>query len=967
MLMSQADTNNALIELTSREQDILGLLSKGMSDRQIADEFVFTVGTVKWYNRQIYSKLGVRNRTEAVTKAQAMGYLDGLPNNLSKAQQPDSLHNLPAQLTPFIGRKRELAEIVDLLETSTCRLLTLTGPGGIGKTRLALEAGRTIEDDVTFANGVYFVPLQPVSMPDFIVPAIADALQFPFYGEQDPKTQLLRYLGDKCFLLLLDNFEHLLEGADLLPELLDHAPGVKLLLTSRERLHLSEEWVLDICGLPFPSNQAEISLDNNASIQLFAHSARRAGYVPQAADMTAMVRICQLVEGNPLAIELSAAWSRVMSCAQITDEIVHSLDILTTTLRNTPEKHRSMRAVFEHSWSLLSEEEQRVFRKLSVFRSGFRREAAELVAGASLLTLSTLVDKSLLRIDGDGRYDVQELLRQFSHEHLETAGEMQSTIAAHSVYFLQFVTQREADIKGRRQREAFDEIEADFENVRLAWGLAVEQQNYQSLERVLESMLWFGFMCANHQRVEVLFERLGTQLIPQPDGNPHPLWVRLSPRLEWLRRLRLGYVVNRELSHARLMTCLEIVRACGDQAEIAATLFTLGWLAVRSGDTDPLPLFEESLSIFTALNDTFYQAWLRFSLGIAFYELGDLDSAIQRFRQCLDLSRGSGDAVGIGYVLFNLADVQLDSGNYAEAEGYLHEVLHFSQESRNLPIMVFSHCYLARILGLKGDLVEARKLAQTGLKLSVDHNDRRGQSEAYSTLGWIACIEGDYIEGKRLCEQSREANAHHSASFWANQGLALAACGLGHYDVADQYLQLALAQTAKQYFGQALWCLPVAALIRAARGETEAALEALALAFTCPAYATRWMESCLLITRLRANLEAELGQNVFETVWQQGLSLEVDRVVAELLHRQVERKTETLSIANRSLPDMLTERELEILGLVADEGLNNAEIAGRLFLSVSTVQWYLKQIYSKLNVHNRTKAILRARELNLLT
>jgi predicted ATPase len=256
-------------------------------------------------------------------------------------------HNLPTQSTPFIGRVKELAEIAGLLNDPACRLLTLVGPGGIGKTRLAIEAARLQQN--TFAHGVNLVSLQPVGSSDFIVSAIAEALRFQFYPGGEPKHQLLDYLREKSLLLVLDNFEHLLDSAELVSEILAYAPEIKVLATSRERLNLLEEWVLDVPGLPVPASETEMEIDDYGGVQLFLQSAQRTkvGFILTDAQKPAVTHICQLVGGMPLGIELAAVWVRALSCEEIAIEIERSLDLLATSARNVPPRHRTIR-----TWSV---------------------------------------------------------------------------------------------------------------------------------------------------------------------------------------------------------------------------------------------------------------------------------------------------------------------------------------------------------------------------------------------------------------------------------------------------------------------------------------------------------------------------------------------------------------------------------------------------------------------------------------
>jgi DNA-binding SARP family transcriptional activator/predicted ATPase len=358
-------------------------------------------------------------------------------------------NNLPVPTTPFVGRVEGLAEIARRLTDPACRLLTLTGPGGVGKTRLAIQAARTLVDDsfgpTTFTGGVYFVRLVSVGSPDGVIPAIANALGTSLSGDGAPQEQLLNFLHQKEMLLILDNFEHLLppspadgekdkvdpdreaaNSATLVADILSAEPGIKILVTSWEALNLQGEWVYPVAGMRYPlaaivnGDTLLPDVERYSAVQLFAQSARRVRPdFSLSTEQACVLHICRLVEGLPLALELAAAWLKILSCAEVAREIEHSLDFLSTSLRNVPARHRSMRAVFEHSWQLLTQPEQHILRQLSTLRGDFSHEAAEQVTGASLPELVALVDKSLLRITPTGRYRMHELLRQFAAEKLE--------------------------------------------------------------------------------------------------------------------------------------------------------------------------------------------------------------------------------------------------------------------------------------------------------------------------------------------------------------------------------------------------------------------------------------------------------------------------------------------------------------------------------------------------------------------
>jgi DNA-binding SARP family transcriptional activator/predicted ATPase len=422
-----------------------------------------------------------------------------------RAARSSCSHNLPTQLTPFFGRKEDLAEIAERLENPACRLLTLVGPGGIGKTRLALQAAA--EQVGGFLNGVFFVPLAAVSSTRFLAATIADAVGLVFSGEQDPQVQLLNYVRGKEMLLMLDNFEHLLpptpldpaqnrgdedeRSGELLVTILTQAPCVKVMATSREPLHLRPEWIFQVRGLAVPEPETAAELETYSAIQLFAETARRvdAGFELSGGTAPAAIRICQLVEGMPLGIELAAAAVRVYPCEQIADGIEHNLDFLTTSMRDVPRRHKSLRAVFEHSWGLLTTQEQTVFSQLSVFPDRFTLEAASAVIGQEALTperyLVALADHSLIQHWPDGRYATHTLLRQYTAEKLAASPSAQEEAARrHAVFYMDFLAAQGSGEEAN-QRAA---IRAELANIRAAWQWVAEKRDLETLERVAATL-----------------------------------------------------------------------------------------------------------------------------------------------------------------------------------------------------------------------------------------------------------------------------------------------------------------------------------------------------------------------------------------------------------------------------------------------------------------------------------------------
>lgn len=400
-------------------------------------------------------------------------------------------HNLPEQLTPFVGRQSDIVEVRSLLSQDGIRLVTLKGPGGMGKTRLAIEVAR--QELEGFSDGARFVSLASLDSANQIVQAFLEALDLRPASREDPKDFLLHHLKRSELLIVVDNFEHILDGAPFVTEVLEHTSRVKILATSRERLGLRGETVIDVVGLQFADWQTVEQALSASCAQLFVQGTLQVQpqFELEEADVPHVARICRLVEGAPLALLLSAGWMDVLSPQEIADEIEKSLDFLETELRDAPERQQSLRAVFDASWDRLEEPERQLFKRLSVFRGGFTREAATEVAGANLRSLARLTDKSFLRREPEtGRYEIHEMLRQYGEQRLATADEASGEARqAHASYFANLLAAQEGRLATPGQAEALDDIEADIENIRRASMYLAETGSAQDLQKSLFS-LW---------------------------------------------------------------------------------------------------------------------------------------------------------------------------------------------------------------------------------------------------------------------------------------------------------------------------------------------------------------------------------------------------------------------------------------------------------------------------------------------
>ena len=659
-------------------------------------------------------------------------------------------HNLPLQATPFMGREKELAETIKLLENPGCRLLTLIGPGGIGKTRLALQAAA--ERIENFEHGVYLISLAPLSSAEYLVSAVASALRFNFYSRQDERDQLLNYLREKEMLLVMDNFEHMVQGASLISDILKNAPRIKIMVTSRELLNLKGEWVMQVDGLPVPAGN-DINVEGFGAVQLFLYNAQRvnAHLVMNSEEKQYVVRICQLVAGMPLGIELASSWLRSLSSREICNEIEKNLDFLVTTMRDVPERHRSLRAVFEYSWNLIDRDEQAALMKLSIFRGDFARDAAEKVAGTNVGVLADLVDKSLLRKTASGRYELVDILRPYAQEkYRDQTREREALEDRFISYYAGFLKDREEPLDLGASMTTIDETTGEIANIRAALELALDRRRFEDVNSFVGGYAVFCRTKGLLHEGERIFNKI-VRVAVAAEPRPADLLARAQSR--WAMFLyQLG-----NLSQARslLGDSLAVFRAAGNTKEIASALNTLGNLDNVQGNYEAAQrTYEDCLKYFKDAGDKKGVLGIYNNLGVVAYRRRQLDVARKLYQDSLALSREIGFEKGIANALGNSALLDHELGNYQQALRLTLESLEYDKKVDDKVGIANTTHNLGFIYRDMEDLERARKYYEESLALRRQIGDRIGIAISLNNLGTLASSQGRYQDSLKLLTES---------------------------------------------------------------------------------------------------------------------------------------------------------------------------------------------------------------------
>jgi len=654
-------------------------------------------------------------------------------------------HNLPSQLTEFIGRERELASLHALLSDVHNRLINLVAPGGMGKTRLSLEAaGQMIQ---AFPQGIYFVALDRIGSAELIVQAVAEVLPISLASNEDPKIRVVEYLRDKKILLVMDNFEHVLDGATLVQDILSAAPHVQILASSRAKLNLTGETVFNIEGLTV----SESNLEKNSAIQLFVQSAKRTQPKFELHDtlLPAVTRICRLVDGMPLAIVLAAAWIDTLSVDEIAAEIETGLDMLETEKRDVPDRQRSVRAVIESSWSQVDDTAQNLLKRLSVFRGGFTRTAAQEAAGASLRGLSQLVDKALLRRDPDmGRYSIHELLRQYAEEQLKrSAEEERSAHESQAKYFADFLKTREEHLHDQRQKAALLEIDSDIDNIRVAWTYWTNKQNAQRLLEFIDAM-WIFFEIRGSFTPAIQFFGEATRQLTATEPEIIKARAQLRARQAWFTAL-IG-LPDEGLQMAQ--ESLDILRQFDRQDIGVETFHCANINAIFLNNHEiVMQISQEMMERAERSGDVWEHGWGLIWWAYALVIQRQIDEALQAGQEALSVFEKLGNPFGLSVASgIILGAISMAIGDIGAAKTHYLRGVQAAEEINYLRLLQISNDNLGTVALLAGEIQQAQQFFVKSLRISQECGQTREMLASLRDFANVYIAQGKLEDSLQL-------------------------------------------------------------------------------------------------------------------------------------------------------------------------------------------------------------------------
>ena len=856
-------------------------------------------------------------------------------------------HNLPAQLTPLIGREQEIQAVCALLRRPGLRLVTLTGTGGVGKTRLSLQVATELLDN--FGDGIYVIQLAPVSDPELVVATIAWTLGVKETGERPLFDLLKASLQDKHLLLLLDNFEQVVSAAPQLAELVALCPQLKVLVTSRAVLHIRGEHEFPVSPLALPDltylPESE-ALSQYAAVALFLERARaaRPDFKMIPTNARAIAEICIRLDGLPLAIELAGARIKLLPPQALLARLGHRLEVLTSGARDVPARQQTLRNTLAWSYDLLDTQEQQLFQRLSIFVGGCTLAAVEAmystlgdVPAYVLDGVASLIDKSLLRqTEQEGeepRLLMLETIREYGLEALASSGDMESTRRAHAHCYLRLSEHAEAEIGGPQQAAWLDRLEREHDNLRAALQWSLEQAGNEKAvegERSMEIALRFGGALRDFWRVHGHISE-GRNFLERALAAGEGIEASVQAKA-FIVAAYLAFVQS-DYDHTETLCKkgLALYRELGDQPGIAHSVYLLGNVAWTRGDTATArALLAEALTLARAVDDEERAAYALFMRGLVESSQGEYARARALFEESLAIQRKLGNKRGVAHALSQLAQVLLVSQiEQVRVPSLLEECLAVSREIGFKEGIAATFWISGQVALGQGDLATARTLAEKSVVLYKELGHRHGTAESLAALGKVVAAQGDYAVARALYEESLVVSGELGEK-WIT-----AVCLLGLGKVVAAQRQFAWAAQ--------LW------------GAAEALRDALGVPI--PPVERADYERAFSAARVH------LGEKAFAAAWAQGQSMTPEQALAARGQKPALPPT-TRVTPSPTYPAGLTAREAEVLRLVAS-GLTDLQIAEKLVLSPRTVHAHISSVYSKLGVTSRSAATRYAMEHHL--